>query len=137
MKTVTQKQAFIDAINAQAGEGDRLAEYVYADWLDEQGDPRAEAWRVLLEQGKKPILDYVDGEIREEGRPFDGWMWFLDPTYSLPPYDRYWFERVPFATLEREHWEFMRRFEYTDSYFKAMDSAALAWVRCYRDIDFI
>ena len=44
----------IAEINANAGRGDRFVEKVYADWLDEQGDPRAEAWRVLLEAGKRP-----------------------------------------------------------------------------------
>lgn len=41
---MTDEQAFIDAINREAGQGDRAAELIYADWLYEQGDPRGEAW---------------------------------------------------------------------------------------------
>lgn len=50
------EQKFIDAINAEHGEGVRLAEHVYADWLEEQCDPRSEAWRVLIQANRKPRL---------------------------------------------------------------------------------
>lgn len=55
--TDIQVQEFIDLINAEAGEGDRAAEYVFADWLYEQGDPRGEGWMWLLNNWKRPAVD--------------------------------------------------------------------------------
>lgn len=56
------EQAFIDAINANPG--DLTLQLVYADWLDEQGDPRGKAWRVLIEERHWPMR-----------KKHGGWWW--------------------------------------------------------------
>lgn len=56
------EQDFIDAINANPD--DLTTQLVYADWLDERGDSRAEAWRVLIEERHRP-----------ERIKHGGWWW--------------------------------------------------------------
>jgi uncharacterized protein (TIGR02996 family) len=48
-----EEQAFLDEITAQPG--DRLLRLIYADWLEEAGDPRAELIRVEEEMRTVPI----------------------------------------------------------------------------------
>ena len=45
--------AFLAAVAASPTES--LPRLVYADWLDEQGDPRGEMVRVMEEMGKHPV----------------------------------------------------------------------------------
>ncbi len=46
---------FIQAI--QASPGDEVPRLVYADWLDDQGDPRGELIRVQCELARRPAND--------------------------------------------------------------------------------
>ncbi|MCA9070119.1 MAG: TIGR02996 domain-containing protein [Planctomycetaceae bacterium] len=48
-------QSFIEAI--QANPGDEIPRLVYADWLDEQGDPRGELIRIQCEIARRPDND--------------------------------------------------------------------------------
>lgn len=121
METLSIEQQFINAINAQAGEGDRLSEYVYADWLEDQGDPRAEGWRVLLEAGKRPAKDLIFPGSTEM---FSGWHWF--PFYPQHRIHRYRME----VRLPNEFYETIDILgvNNAESYFHAMDAAVIAWV---------
>ena len=118
-QTVTEEQAFITEINAQAGEGDRFVEKVYADWLDEMGDPRAEAWRVLLEAGKRPELWF--GEE---------WHWFKTMFFQRN-------ERIESRLDDSLFLAYPRSYDGFETFFDAMNAAAIAWVRANRDEDFM
>jgi uncharacterized protein (TIGR02996 family) len=50
---MTPERGFLDAIHADPD--DRLTHAVYADWLEEQGDPRAELARALLAERQGPV----------------------------------------------------------------------------------
>ena len=117
MRTITEEQAFIEAINANAGQGDRFVEKVYADWLEERGDPRAEGWRVLLEDGKRPTMTWHD----------ELWDWLPEGYHS---------RRICDCDLPTPIWDLTRNSTRYESFFSAMDDAAISWVRCYRDPDF-
>lgn len=101
------EQQFIDAINADPD--NRLTQYVYADWLEDQGDPRGESWRVLLGEGKRPLL--LSGD----------WLWWRDP-------DGCSWNGTFLAILT---------FKPFLTFHAAMDAAAVAWVRCHRDPEYM
>lgn len=119
---MTDEQALIDLINANAGQGDRLAEYVYADWLDDRGDPRGEGWRVLLEMGKRP--DFRSEAISSWGN----WTWWK-PDDRIKKYSIH--SQLGF-NVKSSDW-----FGWFQDYFDAMDAAAIAWVRENRDPEFL
>lgn len=119
------EQAYIDAINADPD--DRTLQLVYAEWLEEQGDPRAEGWRVLIEAGKRPILDY---NSINPSHLFFGWSWFPDPTFEDGPSKHHWAALIPYACLEQEVWSKAKGI--TETFHAAMDAAAIAWVQCHR-----
>lgn len=67
-------QSFAKSINADPL--DDFPKLMYADWLEEGGQSDlAQAWRVLVERGKVPILDYYTDFTR-----FRDWRFFPDPT---------------------------------------------------------
>jgi uncharacterized protein (TIGR02996 family) len=74
---------FLRAINADVG--DPTAKRVYADWLEEHGDPRAGVLRAE-----------VDRSLKEGGRRRD-WSWELSgdgpPSGFVDPEDRVWYWR--------------------------------------------
>ena len=115
---MNHEQAFIAEINANAGRDPRTIEYAYSDWLDEQGDPRAEAWRVLLEAGKRP--EFYD----------DIWWWWSDMYTGNLKYDQA--NVLPFPTLDDQ----LRWGQY-HTYFDAMNGIVIGWVRANRDEDFL
>ncbi len=109
---------FIQAINQNPA--DHNLQLVYADWLDERGDLRAEAWRVLVERGLFPTQITAWPDKYEHNKPPPGfglWRW----------QDRERFLKV----LSHD-----RCFGNRRTYFLAMDDAAVAWVRLHRDPDF-
>lgn len=57
---MTDQQAFIEAINADPA--DMHTREVYADWLEERGDPSAAGWRILNETGRVPELSMRDSK---------------------------------------------------------------------------
>jgi uncharacterized protein (TIGR02996 family) len=116
---------FIDAINAAPE--DRVPQLIYADWLDGLDDPRAEAWRVLIEAGKRPHFE----PVVPGGNPaWMGWNWFPGENGS------WWHERHPHAVI---HYAVYRKMEFAryNTFHAAMDAAAIAWVRANRDADFM
>jgi uncharacterized protein (TIGR02996 family) len=124
---------FIDAINADPD--DRTLQLIYADWLDGLDDPRAEAWRVLVEAGKRPAGD-VSYLLPNGGfHNFPGWQWFPRFVRSHNSEDA-WMEYAPHAVVERELWNIMPFFRF-DSFFKTFNVAAIAWVRANRDEEFM
>ena len=116
MQALSIEQQFIESINANAGQGDRFVERVYADWLDELGDPRAEGWCFLLKEGKRPELWF--GEE---------WHWFKSfnrfPTHQSSRLDNSLFHVHPGS------------YDGFETYFEAVNAAAIAWVRRNRDED--
>lgn len=57
-----QERAFLEAI---AADGDNYTlKLIYADWLDEQGDPRGQLIRLALEA--ESILDRLDAEFAKD-----------------------------------------------------------------------
>lgn len=111
------EQQFIDAINAEQGRGHRLAEYVYADWLEDNGDPRGEAWRVLLERGKRP-------DSYDPRRWY--WLWCVECGYKSVE------DVIEIRDMDGGH-----PLRHGKSYYDAMDILATFWVRCHRDPDFL
>lgn len=110
------EQQFIQAINANAGQGDRLAEYVYADWLDERGDPRAEGWRVLLEQGKRP-------DLTKEGI----WQWWYYDEHCETTSSRTRDILGEYPNFYLDHME-----KQSKTFYGAMNNLTIAWLR-YRN----
>lgn len=111
--SVSIEQSFAVAINANPD--DRVTQLVYADWLDEQGDPRAEAWRVLIEAGKRPLHSNLA----------ERWLW----TWLVNAGEKY-NVRDLFAVLPESLGVTYHGFH------AAMNAAAIAWVRCHRDAEF-
>lgn len=123
------EQQFIDAINAEQGQGHRLAEYVYADWLDDQGDPRGEAWRVLLEAGKRPIK----GTFRKDGEVVEFFYWWYQYGGSDDDRGRLG-DILPYAPVGEVAYILALR---SQPFHGAMNAAAIAWVRCHRDLEYM
>jgi uncharacterized protein (TIGR02996 family) len=112
-------QRFADAINQDPDNRD--LQLIYADWLDGQGDPRAEAWRVLIEAGRFPekCIGYHPGLV--------DWRWYQSPLAG----------RAHQLDLE---WIITNKVVYYGTHrtiFSAMDAAAVAWVRWHRDPEFL
>src|SRR5215203_7291502 len=64
-----------------AAPDDDLPKLVFADWLDERGDPRGACLRWLVKEQKRPVFDRVDTKT---------WDWWsqtpADPShYPVPP----------------------------------------------------
>jgi uncharacterized protein (TIGR02996 family) len=114
-----QESDFIDAINADPD--DRFTQLVYADWLDEQGDPRAEAWRVLIEAGKRPLRNDLYPEM-----PYE---WFLEEDRTGDEANS-----IGYDLFDANPEVYSRFYE---TFHAAMDAAAIAWVRANRDADFL
>lgn len=120
---------FAQAIDEDEGTNDRLSEYVYADWLDDLGDPRAEAWRVLLERELYPR------QVRNR-RNFliSSWRWYKHRYVFVPKQSQIgkdFFLQLPgieHQAKKKETVVWIAR-----SYFAAMNAAAIAWVRVERD----
>lgn len=110
-----RERAFADLVNANPK--DRVPQLVFADWLDEQGDLRGEAWRVLVQVGKMPSQWAVK------------WRW-----------ERDWLTRphmLPSALFARLSYlpgiynpDVMAVYS---SFFAAFNDAAIAYVRYYHD----
>jgi uncharacterized protein (TIGR02996 family) len=115
---MTIESDFIDAINADPD--NRFHQLIYADWLDEQADPRAEAWRVLIEQGKRPF------QANERGTE---WDWYI--TSKL---DRHNFPLAFWKLIRGPQWKSPYGFL---TFHAAMDAAAIVWVRTNRDEEFM
>jgi uncharacterized protein (TIGR02996 family) len=112
---------FIDAINADPD--DRFTQLVYADWLDEQGDPLAEGWRVLIEAGKRPDLwEDRPGVPRD----FIGWGWSFWEGVDPP-------SRNLNGFIEHSIWNSEFLWKGCKTFWHAMNRVALAWVRANRD----
>lgn len=122
------EQPFIDAINAEQGEGDRLAEYVYADWLEGQGDPRAEAWRVLIGWEKFPYPK-PPRLVRQQKT----YRWYRNvgssPWWSSHIGENFWY--LPHSGMSRSGLVWIG-----ETYFAAMNAACISWVRCHRNPDY-
>lgn len=103
---------FADAINADPD--DRDMQLIYADWLDDQGDPRGEAWRVLVEAGKFPV------------GCGDGFEWFRGTT------DHDYLLDLPIIEPSPPRWGHDWYWAVFDDFFAAMDAAAIGWVRHHR-----
>jgi uncharacterized protein (TIGR02996 family) len=117
---VSIESEFIDWINEHPD--DVMTQLVYADWLEEHGDPMAEALRVLVERGRRPMYLGIQSS-------FPGWNWFTDnvPSRTLDPRSMLpdeWF--VLFEPLVKGYPDF----------FSAMSAAAIAWIRETHDPDF-
>lgn len=52
------EQQFLDAIAKEPHIDE--PKLIFADWLEEQGDPRAEAWRWIVAKRKRPLHDYSE-----------------------------------------------------------------------------
>lgn len=133
-ETLSTEQALIAAINANAGEGDRFAEQVYADWLLEVGGQPdlAEAWRVLIEAGKRPAWDiFYNGST--VSRFFRGWQWFPNAVCDESS-NHVWEDLASYAVVDRTLWNAMKFFR-QPTFHAAMNAAAIAWVRCHRDAE--
>lgn len=108
------EQAFVDSINASPK--DRTPQLVFADWLDEQGDPRGEAWRVLVQIRKMPAQWAVS------------WRWqrnWLTAPYMLPS--------SLFARLDYLPGMWGPDMACYSSFFAAFNDAVIAYVRYYHD----
>jgi uncharacterized protein (TIGR02996 family) len=107
-------QRFADAINQDPDNRD--LQLIYADWLDGQGDPRAEGWRVLIEKGRISEF-WVDC--------WSNWNWQADAFQGFPyrEWKQFWDDLVFQTDFPTFH--------------AAMDAAAIAWVRCHRDPEFM
>lgn len=120
-------QSFAKEIN-----GDPLDDFpklMYADWLEDGGESDlAQAWRVLVEKEKVPILDYAADFMR-----FSDWRFFPDPTAHKKGTEghSYWMDRIPTATIPEEMWRRLQN-PYR-SCFDAYQAAAIAWMEIYEE----
>lgn len=110
---MNQEKPFRDAINNNPS--DTTLQLVFADWLEEQGDPRAEGWRVLTEAGRRPH-NYKPDSVNE-------WDWYSK--YGSPDNPRtitlpvsMW-ENMSTATSDLPHGY--------KSFFLAMNAAAITF----------
>lgn len=108
------ERAFADSINAYPK--DRVSQLVFADWLDDQGDPRGEGWRVLVQIGKMPAQWAVS------------WRWqrdWLTQPHMLPS--------PLFSRLDYLPGMWGPDMTCYPSFFAAFSDAAIAYVRYYHD----
>lgn len=61
---MTHEEPFLRALAAEPNDEDLLM--VFADWLDERDDPRAESIRALVQLSQRPIDDPLREELQEE-----------------------------------------------------------------------
>ena len=88
---MSTREAFVDAINADPT--DFETRRVYADWLEERGDPAAAGWRVLNATGRVPDYRMHDDEKYWTfwSRPSSyrrGWHWVptvIETAGFIPP----------------------------------------------------
>ncbi|HTK74112.1 MAG TPA: TIGR02996 domain-containing protein [Gemmataceae bacterium] len=67
MSALDDEAAFSKAI--QAAPDDPLPKLIFADWLDERGDPRATCLRWVVDRGLRPVHDAIA----------DTWDWWSRP----------------------------------------------------------
>src|SRR5262245_38486286 len=76
---MNQEEGFLRAIAAEPG--DDTVRLVYADWLEERGDPRAEFLRLEHKLGPGPRLDprrlVLADRLEERGEPRADFLRFL------------------------------------------------------------
>ena len=99
-KAVTTEEDFQNALDADPG--DWQTRLVFADWLQERGDPRAEGYRALGKPGCRPT-GYTDKDVVAK-KPGDTayWCYWTDPGSAAPHLPRQeidWLPRDWFALI--------------------------------------
>src|SRR5262249_39492805 len=80
---VTSEDDFQAKLDAEPD--NHTARLVFADWLEEHGDPRAEGWRALGARQRKPMHQpegYPAAEI--ENAPPGSWEWWEEESKDYP-----------------------------------------------------
>lgn len=113
--------AFIAALDAEPG--DHTTRLVYADWLDDRGDPRGPGMRALGRLGICAARatngdDWFLGRLNNPNRHDARWT-FLKCLLPLT-----WFQRLPRERIGPWDWWYD-----DDSRAAAEDAAALAWAK--------
>lgn len=86
---------------------------IYADWLEERGDPMAAAWRWLSEEKKCPCRS---SDFRSE------WFWGC----FVGPYPFVIRDEVTFAALKPLHYESTMKLR---AYYPTISTALADWAR--------
>ncbi len=122
--TPDDEAAFWAAI--EQAPSDDLPKLVFADWLDERGDPRAGCLRWLVAHRKGPALD------RHE--PPHTWDWWsnmpADPSYYEPAPESYTLPGNLFTRLRPVGGGFWKG---EPSYAAAVMNLCRAWAECARE----
>ena len=120
MPATDDEAAFRNAI--LAAPDDPLPKLIFADWLDERGDPRAAGLRWLVERGVRPVHDAIA----------DTWDW-----WSRPPREPdYYAGEDPKAAILPQELFVRLKGKPTDiwkgyaSYIDALDDLLHVWSAC-------
>jgi uncharacterized protein (TIGR02996 family) len=129
-----EEAAFQAALDANPD--DHVTRIVFADWLQDHDDPRAEGYRELGRRGMRPVKFPTFVEYNEAGEPITRGRWFwwnesalwptpapggCEPCNGLP---KWWFDLIPWDIRNGnpDYWK-----GYTPTRAEAEDMAALAY----------
>ncbi len=84
---MSDEDAFQAALDANPD--DHVTRLVFADWLQDRGDERAEGYRAMGVMRRVPVLDLRDGQV----------LWFRKSTTMTKEWSRsWWFTKSSIAT---------------------------------------
>jgi uncharacterized protein (TIGR02996 family) len=113
---VTSEADFQNALDANPE--DHQTRLVFADWLQERGDPRAEGYRALGMNRKSPYIRKRENDLSGPGG------WTHTGNRNMPPTHRlsmYWWRLLANGVERNEYWRFHADREHSE------DAAALAF----------
>jgi uncharacterized protein (TIGR02996 family) len=121
---VTTEDDFQRALDASLGDWD--TRLVFADWLDERGDPRADGYRAIARQKRRPLENQRDGAVV-------WWWWYRSggTFYNHVPDD--WFALLPPGPGSTLFWPSLAKAENLRSRRECEDALALAFRRLPED----
>src|SRR5438128_7870675 len=120
MPTSADEAAFRNAIVAATD--DPLPKLVFADWLDERGDPRGACLRLVVEHGIRPVHDTIDNTWDWWSRPPREPDYYAaqDVAAAIPP-------KKVFVRLNGRPTDIWKGYE---SYIDALYDLMRAWAEC-------